>query len=117
MYDNIEKKLKTLAKIWFFALTIIGIVSGIIALAIGMITEGLTLLIAIPISAYVYSLLFYACGELFEKVSHLEQSVGNIEKAQNTGSEKSERANALDDLLARGLITEEEYKRMTSSAQ
>ena len=67
MYDNIEKKIKGLAKVLFIAGILASILLGIIFIATDMLILGLVLIfVGLPLSL-ISSWLIYGFGELIER--------------------------------------------------
>ncbi|MBP5242555.1 MAG: hypothetical protein J6Z36_02570 [Clostridia bacterium] len=76
MYKNIGGKIKGLAIGLFFAAAILGVIVGIVLMAVDadLIPQGLLLLIGGPITAWISSWVLYGFGELIEKVSDIERN-------------------------------------------
>ncbi len=81
MYENISKKLKTLAKYIFGIGLVLSIALGIfiisyddpVSLIIGICVIGLA-----PILFWISSWLIYAIGDISEKVDRIEEKTKNI---------------------------------------
>lgn len=81
MFNNIALKLQKLAIIEFICSVLLGVVLSIF---LGFTQDetvlGVTLLITVPVAGYINGLMFYAFGELIDKLSDTEERVGNLEE-------------------------------------
>lgn len=114
MYDNIGRKIKTLAKVDFIVLTILSVIAGIILIASDedLILTALLVFVLGPLVAWISSLLTFGFGELIEKVSSIEKSTHTVDNnPYEKLKEKNEKQQKLEQLYSQGLITEEEYLR------
>ena len=128
MYNEIGKKIKTLAKV----LTIFGIVAsiiyGIVLLALGQTVAGIIYLLFMPFLIWISSFVMYGFGELVEKVCNIEKNIRKRYPETNTEAEEkdndedyeedddsdeyntyNERIAKIEELRTQGLISEEEY--------
>lgn len=121
MFDNIGKKIKSLASI----LCWVGIIASVITAIIMFImveegpysTEGLFMglgfafLIIGPLSAWASSFFMYGFGELIDKTCDIERNTrGGERKSVTQNNIENDRIDKLERLLSQGLITEEEYQ-------
>ena len=95
MFNNIGKKIKTLAKVVCWIGIIGGIISGLSLIAVGaagsgitvssngstsfvggmaLIIAGIILLVLLPLLAWVSSFMLYGFGDMVDNVSELKQS-------------------------------------------
>ena len=95
MFNNIGKKIKTLAKVVCWLGIIGGIISGLSLIAVGaagsgitvssngsasfvggmaLIIAGVILLVLLPLLAWVSSFMLYGFGDMVDNVSELKQS-------------------------------------------
>ena len=119
MFTNIGGKIKTAAKVICWLGMILCVVLGIIVLVNASELPadledacypfGVIIILVGPVFSYIGSLKLYGIGELIEKTTEI---------AQNTASGKSnpatDKQEKLDQLLASGLITEEEYRNASA---
>lgn len=125
MFDNIGKKIKSLANV----LCWIGIVVSVITAIIMFVaaeegsykTEGLytglgfAFLIIGPLSSWVSSFFMYGFGELIDKVCDIERNTrGGERKSAAQTKVETERIDKIEKLRSQGLITEEEYQQAIS---
>ena len=114
MYDNIGKKIKSLAKWTFIVEAIAAIITGISLLVADedLILAGLLTFFCGPIVAWVSSWLLYGFGEIIDKLCDIEFNTrSSARKSPVKTTQDRERINKLDKLLSQGLITEEEYQK------
>ena len=116
MYDNIDKKIKTLAlcifgigmscSIFFgFLLCICGIAN------VAFLFFGVFLMIFGPLISWVNSWITYGFGELIEKVNSIERNHRReAEAVQNESKDRLDMMIKLETLRANGTITAEEYE-------
>lgn len=90
MYNEIGKKIKTLAKV----LTIFGIVAsiiyGIVLLALGQTVAGIIYILIMPFLAWAGSFVLYGFGELVEKVCNIEKNIRQRYPDQDADSEQND---------------------------
>lgn len=121
MYNDIGKKIKTLAKV-------IAIISIVLMMGIGLIFMirylgvedhyrnsldliiGLILFIVGPFLSWLSGFFIYGFGELIDKTCDIQAAVcdGKISGADTANREKRIK---LDRMLKQGLITQEEYDK------
>ena len=120
MFNNVGKKLNSLAMVMFVVLAIISFIAGILVLSINddFIAPGLLIIFCGPLVALFFSWLLYGFGELIDKVTDIERSIRRGEhKSEAQTKFDSARINRIEKLRSQGLITEEEYKKAISNAQ
>ena len=121
MYENIGKKIKSLASI----LTWIGIIAYVIAALILIIVGisedevllifGIVTLIVGPFVTWISNFFVYGFGELIDKVTDIERNMrGGKVKSVAQSKVDTERINRSERLRSQGLITEEEYQQAIS---
>lgn len=121
MYENIGKKIKSLASI----LTWIGIIAYVIAALILIIVGisedevllifGIVTLIVGPFVTWISNFFVYGFGELIDKVTDIERNMrGGQVKSVAQSKVDTERINRIERLRSQGLITEEEYQQAIS---
>lgn len=125
MFDNIGKKIKSLANV----LCWVGIIASVITAIIMFVmveegpyrTEGLYMglgfafLIIGPLSSWVSSFFMYGFGELIDKTCDIERNTrGGDIKSSTQVKVDNERIDKLERLRSQGLITEEEYQQAIS---
>lgn len=116
MFDDIGKKIKSLAVILCCVGIIVYILTAICMISFGsredeeaIITWGMIILIAGPLLSIINSFIIYGFGELIDKICIIERNICGKEKKSET-----EKINEIDSLLSKGLITEEEYNEAVS---
>lgn len=110
MFTNIGKKIKTVAKVSCLILMLASVIAGIIVIADGNYAlVGVGLLIVGPVLMWIGSFMTYGFGELIEKVTEIAQNT-----ASGKGNPATDKQKKLDQLLASGLITEEEYRNAST---
>ena len=112
IFQNIGKKIKVLAQINFWILTVGGIVAGIILFSGPGGEIGLLPLLGGPLVAWMLNCFIYGFGELVEKTCRIERKVSfqNKDFPQTAQDAQVERIEKLKDLRAKNLISEEEFK-------
>ena len=113
MYDNIGKKIKGSAKAVFIIETILGFIGGIAIIATDedLILAALSMMIVVPLIAWISSWTLYGFGELVEKACEIERNTRKVGKA----AERDERKTQIYGLYQQGLITEQEYQQAISN--
>lgn len=115
MFDNIGGKIKTLASF----LALIGIIASFVFGFVlfgsdnDMILMGVVIIVVGSIASWIGSFLLYGFGELIEKACIIEERLAlnpQMQSARELRSLQDERKVALDDLLKKGVISEEEYR-------
>lgn len=131
MFNNIGKKIKVLALI-FFILEVTAIeISSLVLMAEGYdeeIVMGIFLMFLGPVVAWVSSWFLYGYGELIAKTAETEKNTRAIyaeiarirtavapAKPATAAKADNARNSNLEKLRAEGLITEEEYKAAIES--
>jgi len=120
LFGNSGKKIKLLSIISFIAISLLGIIIGIVM----SIDDDAIFLLFIPLSpivGWLINLFIYSYGEIVDRICRIEQKISdngnqNVEtpstmKQNNNSSKKTK----LDSLLTQGLITEEEYNQALSN--
>lgn len=122
MFDNIGKKIKSLAKILCWVGIIAYVIAAIIMIAIGMdeyeeelTAFGVILLFVGPLMSWISSFFMYGFGELIDKACDIERNTRSGEiKSEAQVKADYERVNKIEKLRSEGLITEEEYQQAIS---
>ncbi len=124
MFKNIGKKIKTLAKIIFWLIMLIGISLAIILFVMAgsaqpweenaitvYIILGIFSIVISFITAIFSSYFMYGFGELIDKTCDIEKNTRGAHPHMKESTKLNPSRNEkLDNLLAQGLITEEEYQ-------
>lgn len=121
MFDNIGKKIKSLASILCWVGIIAYVIAAIIMIAIGvdeydgLTAFGVILLFVGPLMSWISSFFMYGFGELIDKACDIERNTrgGEIKSVAQTKVE-TERIDKIEKLRSQGLITEEEYQQAIS---
>lgn len=123
MFDNVGSKIKALASFFCWGGIIASVIGGIIIGGIIVITldedlvwAGLAVIIIGSLLSWVSSFVLYGFGELVVNSAIIAGKEGKIVVGGQSGNtvapqNKSEKITALNNLKARGLISEEEYSR------
>ena len=119
MFDNIGKKIKSLASILCWVGIIAYVIAAIIMIAIGVdeYEDGLTafgviLLFVGPLMSWISSFFMYGFGELIDKACDIERNTrGGERKSAAQAKVETERIEKLERLRSQDLITEEEYQQ------
>lgn len=91
MYNEIGKKIKTLAKV----LTVLGIVASVIYGIVILSFEqnwGIIYILIMPFLIWASSFVLYGFGELIEKVCNIEKKIGQRYPDQDANSKQNEHA-------------------------
>jgi len=110
VYKDIGGKIKGLAKAVFIIATILSVVTGLFMILSDedmLVVVGLFVIIAGPLVAYAFSWLLYGFGELID-------TAYNIEWNTRRADEELEKYKILEQLLSRGVITEEQFRQEIS---
>ena len=113
MFNNIGKKIKKLAQFGCWVGIICCIITGIVFLILTSVQSefvifGLLVLILGPILMWIGSWVLYSWGDTVDNVQALKEKLcGENTTDNSTEQEKSKQK--LDELLASGLISREEY--------
>lgn len=121
MFNNIGKKIKTLANVlcWvgIIAYVIVAIIMFINASEGSYRTEGLytglgfAFLIGGPLLSWISSFFMYGFGELIDKTCDIERNTRSGERRSVAQTKiETERIDKIEKLRSQGLITEEEYR-------
>lgn len=126
MFDNIGKKIKSLATMEFIGGIVLSVIIGYVFIFsfsnlqgnslhdkdvnTDMIFYGILIVICGPIASYITSMFLYGFGELIEKTCAIEQNTrcGKV-KSEAQSNIDSERIHKIERLRSQGLITEKEY--------
>lgn len=114
MFDNIGKKIKSLANVLCWVGIIAYVIAAIIMFSIDedFIGIGFLLLFVGPFMSWISSFFMYGFGELIDKVSDIERNTrGNERKSITQNRIEDERIEKLERLRSQNLITEEEYQQ------
>ena len=89
-YDNIGKKIKTLARCLFIIGMVLGIIAGAILIIGGCVTGdfgfaflGLLLILFYPFLTWISSWTLYGSGEMIDKICEIERNTRTNEKKEN----------------------------------
>lgn len=115
MFDNIGGKIKALASAMAIIGIILSVTIGLVLFGIDddMIPVGVVIMVVGSLISWIGSFLLYGFGELIEKTCLIEERLAlhpQMKSAQELQSLQDERKVALDDLLKKGVISEEEYR-------
>ncbi|MBE6584134.1 MAG: hypothetical protein E7649_04000 [Ruminococcaceae bacterium] len=111
MYDNIGKKIKSLAKALFIIFIVIGVIGGIVLVSYDLILLGIFTMIILPLTAWISSWFLYGFGEIIDKLTDIEHNTH-----VSTATARTERKNIddkikkLENLRTQSLITDDEYQ-------
>ncbi len=117
MFNNIGRKIKVLANVVCWIGIIGSVIAGIAMMAAnswwnGVSQAGLALLLLGPLFSWVGSFVLYGFGELIEKTVSIESALraktGHIASPIDNSLHGS-RAEKINDLFEKGLISEDEY--------
>ena len=117
MYDEIGKKIKTLAKVSFIIMAIIIGIVGIV-LAIYLKDEPKLVLLAILgaclaiFFAWISTFMVYGFGELIDRACSIDDKLS--ENDMDVDNLQKRKIQKLDKLMENGLITEEDYQKAIS---
>lgn len=120
MFDNIGKKIKSLASVLCWVGIIAYVILAIIMFAIAAdaydeelyITLGVIFLFVGPLMSWVSSFFMYGFGELIDKACDIERNTrGGERKSAAQAKVETERIEKLERLRSQDLITEEEYQQ------
>ena len=122
MFENIGKKIKTLANVLCWLGIIVSIITArimfIMAEAASYDTDGLyiglgfSFLFLAPLFSWINSFFIYGFGELIDKICDIERNMRSDGRKSNTQVEiELERVEKLERLRSQSLITEEEYQQ------
>ena len=110
MYSGIGKKIKILAYILAGIEASICLYYGL-AFSYGSLLVNLLILTVGPGLAWAFSWLVYGFGELIDKMCDIERNTrGGTKKSETQAKIDEERTKRIENLRARGLITEDEYR-------
>ncbi len=118
IYDDVGAQIKGLAKVLFVLEVIASAIAAITFLVGAMDSYGseaevisfIVVLIVGPLAAWVTNIPLYGFGELIEKATKIEYNTKTKANRNATNSVDKERISKLENLLEKGLITEQEYK-------
>jgi high-affinity Fe2+/Pb2+ permease len=113
MFNNIGKKIKKLAQFGCWVGIICCIITGIVFLVLTsvkliFILPGLLVLILGPILMWIGSWYLYSWGDTVDNVQMLKEKLCGKSDADNSKKQEKEKQK-LEELLASGLISHEEY--------
>lgn len=119
MYENVGRKIKSLAKAVFVVEAIIAVITGIILMSIdnNLSLFGFLILVIGPLASWLSSLLLYGFGELIDKVIEIERNISGRERFETQPKTETERINEIKELRSQGLITEDEYQQILNRGQ
>lgn len=113
MFNNIGKKIKTLAQVITWIGIIASIIGGIAMIAIdkNFILFSLIIIVVGSFVSWLSSFILYGFGQLIDNSDKLVQAHGlTIDYSANKTNTPYEKLANLENLRAKGLITEEEYQ-------
>lgn len=110
MFENIGKKIKNLASIITWIGILLSVVVGIIIIVLddSLVAVGLIVIVAGFVSSWISSFLLYGFGQLVDNSDKLVRAQG-IDPYDNQA--EPQKPDYLLELLQKGLITEEDYRR------
>jgi len=110
MFENIGKKIKNLASVITWMGIILSVVVGIVLIVLdeSLIATGLIIMVAGFLMSWISSFLLYGFGQLVDNSDKLVRANGMDPYDLQTEVQKPD---YLLDLLQKGLITEEDYRR------
>lgn len=118
MFDNVGSKIKALASFFCWGGIIASIIGGIILIGLDedLIFAGIAVIVIGSLLSWVSSFVLYGFGELVVNSAIIAGKEGKIVVGGQSGNtvapqNKSEKITALNNLKARGLISEEEYSK------
>lgn len=118
MFDNVGSKIKALASFFCWGGIIASVIGGIIVITLDedLVWARLAVIIIGSLLSWVSSFVLYGFGELVVNSAIIAGKEGKIVVGGQSGNtvapqNKSEKITALNNLKARGLISEEEYSR------
>lgn len=118
MFDNVGSKIKALASFFCWGGIIASIIGGIILIGLDedLIFAGIAVIVIGSLLSWISSFVLYGFGELVANSAIIAGKEGKIVVGGQSGNavapqNKSEKITALNNLKARGLISEEEYSR------
>ena len=118
MFDNVGSKIKAFASFFCWGGIIASIIGGIILIGLDedLIFAGIAVIVIGSLLSWVSSFVLYGFGELVVNSAIIAGKEGKIVVGGQSGNtvapqNKSEKITALNNLKARGLISEEEYSR------
>ena len=123
MYNNIGKKIKGLALASFIVVSIISVLAGLFMFIEDEDMAGIAMLVILvcPLIAWVSSWVLYGFGELVDKACDIERNTRGASSPVAPSSPVAQASTSvidkLDDLRAKGLITEAEYQQALSKQQ
>ena len=123
MYNNIGKKIKGLALASFIVVSIISVLAGLFMFIEDEDMAGIAMLVILvcPLITWVSSWVLYGFGELVDKACDIERNTRGASSPVAPSSPVAQASTSaidkLDDLRAKGLITEAEYQQALSKQQ
>lgn len=124
MYNDIGKKIKTLAKVIAILGMIATVLLGLLSIIsfdnqfraeeqaehMDMLVSYIILLILGPLLSWIAGFVLYGFGELVDKMCDIQAALGG-NKQSSANSVQKQKNKELDILLNQGLITQEEYDK------
>lgn len=117
MFDNVGSKIKALASFFCWCGIIASIIGGIILIGLDedLIFAGIAVIVIGSLLSWISSFVLYGFGELVANSAIIagKRADDSVQHPNTTVApqDKSEKITALNNLKARGLISEEEYSR------
>ena len=120
MFQNIGKKIKTLAVVVCWIGIAGSVIGGIVMIAVGadssggdlLIRLGLPLIFLGPLFSWIGSFVLYGYGDMITRVRRIERKLygqENEEEEKSDSAGKDDRLAKLQSLREQNLISEEEY--------
>lgn len=116
MFDNVGSKIKGLASFFCWGGIIASIIGGIILIGLDedLIFVGIAVIVIGSLLSWISSFVLYGFGELVANSAIIagKRADDSVQHPNTVApQDKSEKITALNNLKARGLISEEEYSR------
>lgn len=116
MFDNVGSKIKALASFFCWGGIIASVIGGIIVITLDedLVWAGLAVIIIGSLLSWVSSFVLYGFGELVVNSAIIagKRADDSVQHPNTVApQDKNEKIAALNNLKARGLISEEEYSR------
>lgn len=116
MFDNVGSKIKALASFFCWGGIIASIIGGIILIGLDedLIFAGIAVIVIGSLLSWISSFVLYGFGELVANSAIIagKRADDSVQHSNTVApQDKSEKITALNNLKARGLISEEEYSK------
>ena len=128
MFQNIGKKIKTLAVVVCWIGIAGSVIGGIVMIAVGADSSGGDLLIGLglpliflgPLFSWIGSFVLYGYGDMITRIRRIERKLygqENEEEEKSDSAGKDDRLAKLQSLREQNLISEEEYRDAVEKLQ